>query len=176
MRALPPDYNVVLTGMPACGKSTIGVLLAKSLMRDFVDTDVVIQSHEHKTLQQIAQDVGREGFRDVECRAICSLDCRNAVISTGGSVIYRPAAMEHLRRNGLVVFMDVSLETLLERIGDLDARGVSRDPGQTLADLVNERRPLYENYADITLELSHHTHDEAERAVREAVLEFIGAQ
>lgn len=173
MRSLPPDFNIVLTGMPACGKSTIGVLLAKSMARDFIDTDVVIQSREHKTLQQIAEAVGREGFRDVECRAICSLHASNAVISTGGSVIYRPPAMEHLRRNGVVVFMDVSLKALLERIGDLDKRGVSRDPGQTLADLLDERRPLYQQYADITLQLSELNHDEAERAVREAVQRFV---
>lgn len=170
MRALPLDFNVVLTGMPGCGKSTIGILLAKSMARDFVDTDIVLQSHQHKTLHEIALAVGRDGFRDLECEAIKTLDIRNAIIATGGSVVYRPAAMEHLRRDGLVVFMDVSLEVLEERLGDLDARGVSRNPGQTLESLLAERRPLYESSADFTLDLSLMDHDEAEIAVREAVL------
>ncbi|MFM1919656.1 MAG: hypothetical protein RLZZ303_1290 [Candidatus Hydrogenedentota bacterium] len=171
MRPLPGDFNVVLIGMPGCGKSTIGILLAKAMALDFVDTDVVLQSHQHKTLHEIALAVGRDGFRDLECEAIKTLEVRNTVIATGGSVVYRPAAMEHLRRDGLVVFMDVSLAVLEERLGDLDARGVSRNPGQTLASLIAERRPLYEQFADVTLDLSEMSHDEAEEAVRKAILQ-----
>lgn len=174
MRPLPEEFNVVLIGMPGCGKSTIGVLLAKAMMRDFVDTDVVLQSREHRTLQQIADEVGREGFRDVECAAVCTLQIRNAIISTGGSVVYRDAAMQHLRQSGIVVFMQVSLPVLLERLGDLDARGVSRQPGQGIEDLINERHPLYEKYADVTLDLSAMDHDEATEAVRAAVLAAVG--
>jgi shikimate kinase len=176
MRDLPPDYNVVLIGMPGCGKSTIGILLAKSMSRSFVDTDVVIQSREGKTLHQIALSAGREGFRDVECAAICSLEARRAIISTGGSVVYRTAAMEHLRDFGVVVFMDVSLAVLEKRLGDLDARGVSRNPGQTLESLMAERRPLYEAYADITIDLSDLNHDQAEAAVRQAALRFVWSE
>ncbi len=176
MREIPPDYNVVLIGMPGCGKSTIGVLLAKSTAREFIDTDLVIQAREHRTLHQIAVAKGRDGFRDVECAAICSLDCRDAVISTGGSVVYRTAAMEHLQATGIIVFMEVSLAVLEERLGDLDARGVSRNPGQTLASLMDERRPLYQRYADITLDLSAMDHAGAEEAVRSAILRFVDAR
>ena len=131
---------------------------------------MVIQAAEHRTLQEIADSAGREGFRDIEARAICSLHCADAVIATGGSVIYRDVAMQHLRTLGSVVFLDVSLETLKERLGDLDARGVSRLPGQTLEDLYAERRPLYEKYADNRVDLTGMNHEEAEDAVMSAVL------
>jgi len=162
------DACIVLTGMPGVGKSTIGVLLAKATARDFVDTDVVLQAREHRTLQQIAEAAGREGFRDIEAAAICSLDCPGAVVATGGSVIYREAAMAHLRKIGVVVFMDLAMEPLLERLGDLDARGVSRGPGQTIEDLYRERKPLYEKYAHVTVDLTGLDHEEAEEAVRRA--------
>lgn len=143
--------NIVLIGMPGSGKSSTGVVLAKSMGMEFVDSDIVIQRREGKRLSEIIDAVGDVGFREIENRVNASLDVSNTVIATGGSVIYGPEAMEHLRQIGTVVYLQLSYPRLEERLGDLHARGVTMKPGQTLLDLYNERCPLYEKYAHITL-------------------------
>lgn len=143
--------NIVLIGMPGSGKSSTGVVLAKSMGMEFVDSDIVIQRREGKRLSEIIDAVGDDGFREIENRVNASLDVSNTVIATGGSVIYGPEAMEHLRQIGTVVYLQLSYPRLEERLGDLHARGVTMKPGQTLLDLYNERCPLYEKYAHITL-------------------------
>lgn len=146
--------NIVLTGMPAVGKSTIGVLLAKRLGLAFVDTDITLQMSEGKTLQELIQTYGLEQFCDLEAGHILSLNIQASVIATGGSVVYRKAAMRHLGRSGVVVYLDIDLASLEMRLRDIDARGVVYAPGQSLADLYAERVPLYSGTADITVQAS----------------------
>ena len=143
--------NLILIGMPGCGKSTVGVVLAKALGMDFVDTDLIIQRSRNMRLHQIIEQLGDEGFRVLENEVLSSIDTDNHVIATGGSAIYGTGAMEHLRAIGTVVYIRLEYEQVEERLGDLHARGVSMKPGQTLRDLYDERTPLYEKWADVTI-------------------------
>ena len=139
--------NIVLIGMPGAGKSTVGVVLAKRLGYRFVDSDLVIQDRYDKLLHELIEEHGVEGFWRIEEEVNASLTPRRSVIATGGSVIYGPRAMEHLREIGTVVYLKLPLEEVADRLGDLNARGVTLMPGQTLADLYAERVPLYGRYA-----------------------------
>lgn len=144
--------NIILIGMPGCGKSTVGVVLAKTLGYRFVDSDLLIQEKTGKLLHQIIEDEGLDGFNKIEEDVNASINLTSAVIATGGSAVYGQRAMEHLKEIGTVVYLRSSLETLEERLGDLNERGVSIKEGMTLKDLFDERRPLYEKYADITVD------------------------
>lgn len=137
----------MLIGMPGAGKSTVGVVLAKRLGYRFIDSDLVIQDRYDKLLHELIEEHGVEGFWRIEEEVNASLTPRRSVIATGGSVIYGPRAMEHLREIGTVVYLKLPLEEVAERLGDLNARGVTLMPGQTLAGLYAERVPLYERYA-----------------------------
>ena len=148
---MEPDKNIILIGMPAVGKSTIGVLLAKQLKYSFLDTDIYIQSRENKTLQEIIQAHGTDGFCDIEERYILSVNVSSHVIAPGGSVVYRQRAMEHLQSDGLIIHLDLALKHLQKRLDDVDARGVVIAAGQKLEDLYAERHPLYLKYADVTV-------------------------
>lgn len=139
--------NIVLIGMPGAGKSTVGVVLAKRIGYRFVDSDLVIQEKYGKLLHELIEEHGVEGFWKIENEVNASLELQRSVIATGGSVIYGREAMEHLRRVGTVVYLKLPLEEVVERLGDLNARGVTLRPGQTLEDLYEERVPLYEKYA-----------------------------
>ena len=143
--------NIVLIGMPGCGKSTVGVVLAKTLNLSFIDSDIVIQQREGKKLCQILDAVGDDGFRRIENEVNASLDCHRSVIATGGSVIYGREAMEHLKQIGTVVYLKLSYPAIEERLGDLHARGITIKPGMTLKDLYDERCPQYEKWADIVI-------------------------
>lgn len=144
--------NITLIGMPASGKSTIGVLLAKRLGYSFVDVDIVIQEQEGRLLKEIIEDEGQEGFLQVESRVNADLKVHKSVIAPGGSVIYGKEAMEHLKEIGTVVYLKLSYEDVEERLGNLVERGVVLKDGMTLRDLYEERVPYYENYADITID------------------------
>jgi len=164
-----PKTNIVLTGMPAVGKSTIGVLLAKRLGMAFLDTDITLQTTEGKSLQALIQTYGLEQFCDLEAGHILSLDIQNSVIATGGSVVYRKAAMRHLGRSGVVVYLDIDLAILEKRLRDIDARGVVYAPGQSLADLYAERLPLYHDTANIVVPTSDVTPDQLVSRVIDAL-------
>ncbi len=151
--------NLALIGMPGAGKSTLGVLLAKRTARAFLDTDLLIQKVESASLHEIIAARGVAHFRGVEERVVLGLDCSACVIATGGSVVYSEAAMQHLGRIGRRIYLDVSLAELERRLGNLDRRGVIRAPGQDLAGLLAERRPLYERWADIHLDCGDLEHD-----------------
>lgn len=159
--------------MPGSGKSTVGVLLAKATRRDFVDTDVSLQAKEGRGLQEIIDVEGLAAFRRIEERHILSLDCRASVIATGGSVVYYPAAMNHLASSGIVFHLDLDLSSLTGRLLSLGSRGVVMDPGQTLNELFEERKPLYRKYARFTIPCSGRTHEEIVKAIV-AELEKIG--
>jgi len=147
----PTDKNLVLIGMPGSGKSTVGVILAKRTSRDFVDTDVVIQSHEHRSLQDIVDGEGYLVLREVEEKWVLTLDVENTVIATGGSVVYSEKSMAHLAKNGIIIFLDVRLDTLKQRITDYDQRGIARRPDQSFEDLFEERSALYRKYAQVII-------------------------
>lgn len=149
--------NITLIGMPASGKSTVGVLLAKRLGYSFVDVDIVIQEKEGRLLKEIIAAEGTDGFLQVEDRVNRELDVRRSVIAPGGSVIYGQQAMEHLKEISTVVYLKLSYEEVARRLGDLTDRGVALKDGMTLLDLYQERVPLYEKYADITVDESGKT-------------------
>ena len=143
--------NLIFIGMPSSGKSTLGRLLARELDRPFIDTDDVIRQLNGCELHEIMDRDGLDGFLQREVEAICTVDVENTVIATGGSAIYSPAGMEHLKKIGKVIYVAISYETLERRVGDPHLRGVVLAPGKTLRDLYQERVPLYEKYADLTL-------------------------
>lgn len=144
--------NVVLIGMPGCGKSTCGVLAAKTLCMDFVDTDLVLQQKEQMPLQMIINAKGNEYFAAAEESAVSSLNVRNAVIATGGSVVYSDKAMAHLGKDALVIYLRISPETMLARISNMDSRGILLRDGETVEAMYEERTALYERYADRTID------------------------
>ena len=144
--------NIILIGMPGVGKSTVGVILAKVLGYQFVDSDLVIQKEEGKLLKEIIAEVGPEGFIEVENRINASLDVTNSVVATGGSVVYGKEAMEHLREIGTVVYLSLPFEEINRRLSDIKGRGVVLRDGQTLKDLYDERTILYEKYADVRID------------------------
>ena len=145
-------HNIILIGMPGCGKSTVGVVLAKALGMDFIDSDLVIQKKTGVKLSQLIDEHGDEGFRAIENRINAELEADNSIIATGGSVIYGEDAMRHLKEIGTIIYLKLSCEAIEDRLGDLHARGVTIQPGWTLQDLYNERVPMYEKWADITVD------------------------
>jgi shikimate kinase len=144
--------NIVLIGMPGAGKSTVGIILAKLTSRDFIDTDVLIQISQGRFLQNIVDAEGHMALRRIEEDILLGLNCCNHVIATGGSAVYSHVAMEHLKSNGIVVFLDVDLSTLESRVHDFDTRGLAKRPDQSFSDLFKERIILYRKYADITVD------------------------
>ncbi|MBN1601137.1 MAG: shikimate kinase [Chitinispirillaceae bacterium] len=143
--------NIVLVGMPGAGKSTAGVILAKELCRDFIDTDVLIQTIEKVSLQHIIDTRGYLELRAIEERTIMGVECRNHIIATGGSAVYSEPAMLHLKKNGVIVFLEITFKEILRRISNFATRGLARREDQTLEDLFAERAQLYRKYADITV-------------------------
>lgn len=140
--------NIVLIGMPGCGKSTCGVLAAKALLKNFFDTDLLIQNNENSTLQDILDKKGIEYFKLAEENAILSLKINGTVIATGGSVVYSEKAMEHLKDCGKVIYLHLSYETMEKRINNITTRGVVLGKNRTLKDMYDERLELYNKYAD----------------------------
>lgn len=146
--------NIILIGMPGCGKSTIGVVLAKMTGYRFVDSDLVIQEKDGRLLCDIIEQEGIEKFNEIENQINASIYAEKSVIATGGSVIYGKEAMNHLKDIGIVVYIRLPFENISRRLGNLSKRGVSMKEGQTLKDLYDERIPLYEKYADIIVDES----------------------
>ncbi len=152
--------NIVLIGMPWSGKSTVGVLLAKSLQWNFIDTDLLIQSDTGKSLQQIIDEQGVENFRQIEEQYVLSIHPEKCVIATGGSVVYSDKAMEHLKKLGTIAYLQYPFEEINRRAKSVDERGLVRTKGQTLFDLYKERTPLYEQWAEIFIECNQQTHEQ----------------
>lgn len=157
--------NVVLIGMPGVGKSTIGVVLAKNMGMSFIDSDLVIQEQEEKKLHELIKEHGLDGFLEIEGRVNASLNPKSAVIATGGSVVYCEEAMRHLDSIATVCYLKLSYEGIEERLGNLEERGVVLREGQTLKALYEERVPLYEKYANLTVECEN-------KNIREIVMEL----
>ena len=158
--------NVVLIGMPGCGKSTCGVLAAKALCKDFFDTDLTIQQNEKMPLQAIIDTKGNDYFAAAEEKAICGLEINNAVVATGGSVVYSRKAMEHLRKDAVVIYLRVSFDTMVKRIADINTRGILLRNGETMEAMFSEREALYEKYADKVIDCN-------DKKIEETVSEIV---
>lgn len=143
--------NLIFIGMPAVGKSTVGIVVAKRLGMRFIDTDLLIQEQEHRLLREIIEQEGQDGFLKIEDRVNSSVEAENSVISPGGSVIYCKNAMKHFKKIGTVVYLKASYQTIKRRIRNPKKRGVVLRDGQSLRDLYYERVPYFEKYADITV-------------------------
>ena len=152
--------NIVLIGMPASGKSTVGVILAKVLGKKFIDTDLVIQQRENALLAEIIKDKGVDGFMKSEEEAILSVKENNTVIATGGSAVYGKKAMEHLKENGTVIYLKVERDELFKRLKNIKERGVVLKPNETLEEMYDNRSVLYGKYADIIIEEADSTVEE----------------
>lgn len=157
--------NLILIGMPGSGKSTAGVLAAKGLLKNFFDTDLLIQNREQQRLQTILDTKGTDAFLEIEEKAILSLHLDGTVIATGGSVVYSQAAMEYLKTMGIIFYLHLDYETMMRRIENVSTRGVVLQQGNNLADMYRERLPLYEKYADVTIDCSGRTVEETVRDI-----------
>ncbi len=152
--------NIILIGMPGAGKSTVGVLLAKSLLMDFTDTDLIIQRKTKKALCDIINENSTAYFIKLEEEIISSENFSNTVVATGGSAVYGKNAMSKLRENGICVYLKTELPELIKRLGDITTRGIAMDKNTDISGLFTERNPLYEKYADITVECTGKTPEE----------------
>ena len=157
--------NIVLTGMPASGKSTVGVILAKVLGMNFIDTDLVIQKREDALLHEIIKSKGVEGFLKCEEDAVLSINTDNSIIATGGSVVYSEKGMKHLSENGKVVYLKVDKKELFSRLKNINERGVVLRDGESLEEMYDERSVLYEKFAEIVI-------DEANSSIEETVVKI----
>ncbi len=159
--------NIVLIGMPGAGKSTVGIVLAKILNYEFCDVDLVIQQRCDRTLQRLIDTLGPQGFIDIENQILLDMDFEHTIVSTGGSAVYSSDAMAHLSEQGTIVYLEVGLPELRKRLVDLDERGVvmKREGGMGLHDLYEERVPLYEKFAEVTVNIDGMSITEAARAV-----------
>jgi len=144
--------NLTLIGMPGCGKSTIGIVLAKAIGYSFIDTDLIIQNREGKLLQQIINDNGSACFLNAEESALLSVSADNTVISTGGSAVFSQKGMEHLKHNGITIFINVSLPNIEKRLQNIKTRGIAGAESQSIEEIYNKRMPLYEKYADYIID------------------------
>jgi shikimate kinase len=154
------NKNIVLIGMPGVGKSTVGVLLAKALGRYFLDTDVLIQAMQGRTLQEIIDHDGLAAFCKIEEEYVLCIDLTNAVIATGGSVVYSEPAMRHLAAHGTIIHLDLPVDKIEQRIANLPTRGVVMEKGQTIRSLYNQRQPLYRRYAHHTIDCTGKNHEQ----------------
>lgn len=153
------NENIILIGMPGAGKSTIGVILAKTLGMDFLDTDLAICKATGKTLQAILDTSGQEAFLDLEAEIVSSLSPLRTVVATGGSVPLRQEAMAHLKSTGKVIYLKVTLEELRRRLSNIKTRGIAFGPGENLDTLYAHRIPIYEAWADLTIEANPERND-----------------
>lgn len=159
--------NIVLIGMPGSGKSTVGVLVAKTLGMSFVDTDLELMRRTDRKLQEMLDEDGLESFLDEEETTILALDVSHTVIATGGSVVLEPEAVKCLQENGILVFLDVSMEELKKRITNIKSRGIAFAKGQDLMDIYEERVPLYRKYADVVVDKEGDLENTVEAVLRE---------
>ena len=157
--------NLILIGMPGCGKSTCGVLAAKALCKSFIDTDLLIQQREGCLLQEILDTRGSEYFSHTESWILKELEAENSIISTGGSAVYYEDAIKHLKEKGTVVYLQISLEVMLYRIRNITTRGILLQEGETIQDMYTAREPLYRKYADSIIDCDELTVEEAVAAV-----------
>ncbi len=161
--------NIILIGMPGCGKSTIGVILAKSLLSDFIDTDLLIQNKFKKSLCEIINEEGIESFKDKENQVLKDLKAENSVIATGGSAVYCEEGMKNLKKDGKVVYLNLPPKTIKDRIDNITTRGIAMEKGTTIDALYSERAPLYEKYTDYTVNCENLSVEETVKKITELI-------
>lgn len=149
--------NIILIGMPGAGKSTLGVLLAKAMGKLFVDTDIIIQQKTKRLLQDIIDNDGTDAFLKLEEDILLTVDEENTVIATGGSAVYSEKAMEHFKKSGKIVYLHVDFAEIEKRVTNITTRGIVLKNGKSLADAFDERKPLYDKYADVVIDCTGST-------------------
>jgi shikimate kinase len=169
MKGMGTMKNIVLIGMPTSGKTTIGIELSAALGYGYIDSDSVIVARSGKNLRELIADLGNEAYLDYEAKVNAEITASRCVIATGGSAVYRETGMCKLKENATVVYLKMSFEEMSRRLGDLVARGVVLKEGFTLLDMYNERIPLYEKYADLTVEIDGKTLAQCVHEVKEAL-------
>lgn len=162
--------NVTLIGMPGAGKSTVGILLAKNMKLSFIDTDILIQINNQKTLQEILNESDHLHLRALEEIEILKINIDHHVIATGGSVPYSEKSMSHLAKRSIIVHLNATYNTIERRIHNFETRGIAKAKDQSFTDLFNERQALYKKYADLTIDTDTLTQDEVTTAVEEKLL------
>lgn len=158
--------NITLIGMPGAGKSTVGIILAKMMNLGFLDTDILIQINQQKTLQQIVDESGHMRLRQIEEMEICKVNIDNHVIATGGSAAYSGKAMLHLAKNSTIIFLEVDYDELLKRIKNFESRGIAKSKNQTFRELFDERQALYNRYADIVIDCTNLNQEETAEEIK----------
>ncbi len=161
--------NIVLIGMPGAGKSTVGVLLAKAMNYQFMDTDITIQNENGKKLYEIIAEKGIDEFLKIENDVICQVEADKTVIATGGSAVYGEEAMKHLAEIGHIVYIKLSCQEIIRRVSNIKTRGIAMKKGKTIFDIYEERVPLYEKYAEIIVDAEHTNIEECVELVVDAV-------
>lgn len=165
--------NLVLIGMPGAGKSTVGVILAKVLGYNFIDSDLLIQEQEKSLLKDIIENKGLENFIKIENQVNSEIEAEQTVIATGGSVIYGKEAMAHLSEIGTIIYLQISLNNIQDRLGNIKQRGVALKKGQNLKELYEERCPLYEEYADHIIDIDNKTVEEVLSSIVHVITPFL---
>ena len=163
--------NIILIGMPGAGKSTLGVLLAKAMGKLFVDTDIIIQQKTKRLLQDIIDNDGTDAFLKLEEDILLTVDEENTVIATGGSAVYSEKAMEHFKQNGKIVYLHVDFAEIEKRVTNITTRGIVLKNGKSLADAFDERKPLYDKYADIVIDCTGCSIEDSVRKITEKMSE-----
>ncbi len=158
--------NIILIGMPAAGKSTLGVILAKTIGYNFVDTDILISSRHNSTLQTLVDTLDYDGFLKIEGEAAMSLDCEKTVIATGGSMVLCESAMKWLKNDSTVIYLEAPLDEIKRRLTNIKTRGIAFGPNNTLTDIYNIRTPLYKKYADHTVDVTQGTEKAIEKIIK----------
>ena len=161
--------NIILIGMPGAGKSTLGVLLAKAMGKLFVDTDIIIQQKTKRLLQDIIDNDGTEAFISLEEEILLSVNEENTVIATGGSAVYSEKAMEHFKKSGKIVYLHVDFDEIVKRVTNITTRGIVLKNGKTLSDAFDERKPLYDRFADITIDCTGNSVEESVKKIIESL-------
>jgi shikimate kinase len=161
--------NIVFIGMPGCGKSSVGVIVAKALGMSFLDVDLLIQEQEGKLLQEIINTIGNQSFLELEADVVCSLKTENSVISPGGSAVLTTRGGEYLKKLGTVIYLNPGISDIKKHLSNLSSRGVAMESGQTIEDVFNYRQPFYQKYADITIHTAGQTLTETVESVLAAL-------
>ena len=161
--------NIILVGMSGAGKSTLGVLLAKATGKLFVDTDIIIQQKTKRLLQDIIDNDGTDAFLKLEEEILLSVNEENTVIATGGSAVYSEKAMEHFAKSGKIIYLHVDFAEIEKRVTNITTRGIVLKNGKSLADAFDERKPLYDKYADVVIDCTGNTVEESVCRIKKCI-------